>query len=103
MKIRFIQPWTVKQGDGKGAKYGTGDIVEFKGGIAETYARKYIARGLAVEYSEAEAREAARKRREDADRVRREQEAAAEAERLRIEQEAEEARRLAGIGSGGIV
>lgn len=49
MKIRFIKPWTVQQGDGKGPKYKVGDVVDFNGKIAETYARKYIRRGLAVD------------------------------------------------------
>lgn len=49
MKIRFVKPWVVKQGDGKGPKYEVGQVVEFKGQVAETYARKYITRGLAVD------------------------------------------------------
>lgn len=49
MKIRFLKPWTVKQGDNQGPKYEVGQMVDFAGAIAETYARKYIARGLAEE------------------------------------------------------
>lgn len=52
MKIRFVKPWEVKQGDGKGPKYKIGDEVEFNGRVPETYARKYINRELAVEVTD---------------------------------------------------
>lgn len=52
MKIRFIKDWDVKQGDGKGPKYRVGQEVVFDGPVAETYARKYVARGLAEEVNE---------------------------------------------------
>lgn len=46
MKIRFnCAP--------KGRDYKAGEVVEFKGRIEETYARKYIARGWAAEVDEA--------------------------------------------------
>lgn len=48
MKIKFVSDWRVKQGDGKGPRYETGKEYVFEGMVAETYAKKYIARGLAV-------------------------------------------------------
>ncbi len=49
MRIRFIKDHTVRQGDGKGPQYKTGEEHEFNGPIAETYGRKYVRRGLAVD------------------------------------------------------
>lgn len=49
MWITFTQRHKVAQGDGKGPVYELGKSYEFRGGVAETYARKYIARGFAVE------------------------------------------------------
>jgi hypothetical protein len=49
MWITFTQRHKVMQGDGNGPLYEAGKSYEFKGPIPETYARKYIARGYAVE------------------------------------------------------
>lgn len=49
MKIRFNQNHKVKQGDGLGPLYEKDKEYSFKGAVELTYARKYIARGLAVE------------------------------------------------------
>jgi hypothetical protein len=49
MWITFTERHKVKQGDGNGPLYEQGQSYEFKGQVAETYARKYIARGIAVE------------------------------------------------------
>lgn len=49
MKIRFTQNHKVKQGDGKGAEYAAGETYTFNGIVAESYARKYVARGYAVD------------------------------------------------------
>lgn len=49
MKIRFIKRHKVQQGDGNGPLYETDSVHTFKGAIAETYGRKYVARGYAVE------------------------------------------------------
>lgn len=49
MWITFTQRHKVKQGDGNGPLYEQGQSYEFKGAVAETYARKYIGRGVAVE------------------------------------------------------
>ena len=45
MKIKFTEA-------PKGREYKAGDVVEFKGPIPEGYARKYINRGWAEEYTE---------------------------------------------------
>lgn len=45
-KVEFIKPWVVKQGDGKGPRYKIGDVVD----LERSYADKYKARGLAVDY-----------------------------------------------------
>lgn len=45
-KVKFIQPWTVAQGDGKGPVYKVGDIVE----LDRSYAEKYKNRGVAIDY-----------------------------------------------------
>jgi len=47
-KVQFIKDWTVKQGDGKGPVYKPGDVVE----LEASYAKKYKARGLAIDYVE---------------------------------------------------
>lgn len=49
MKIKFLKPHKVQQGDGQGPRYSVGEEVSFDGPVAETYARKYIERGLAEE------------------------------------------------------
>lgn len=49
MWVTFTERHKVKQGDGNGPLYEQGQSYEFKGPVAETYARKYIARGIAVE------------------------------------------------------
>lgn len=49
MKIRFVKDHKVKQGDGKGPEYKAGETHSFNGAVAETYARKYVARRLAVD------------------------------------------------------
>jgi len=48
MRITFTQRHEVRQGDGKGPVYELGQSYDFNGPVAETYARKYIARGYAV-------------------------------------------------------
>lgn len=53
MKIRFVKDWIVRQGDGQGPHYRAGDVQEFAGPVAETYARKYVSRGLAVAVEDA--------------------------------------------------
>lgn len=45
-KVQFIQPWIVRQGDGKGPVYNVGDVVD----LEASYAQKYKNRGLAVDY-----------------------------------------------------
>lgn len=50
MKITFLKRHEVKQGDGKGPVYEAGKTYDFDGFVAESYARKYVERGLAVEY-----------------------------------------------------
>lgn len=52
MKIKFVKRHHVLRGDGSGPVYNPGDVVDFDGHTAETYARKYIARGWAVEHLE---------------------------------------------------
>ena len=49
MKIKFVRGHKVQQHDGNGAVYEAGKVYDFDGFVAETYARKYIARGYAVE------------------------------------------------------
>ncbi len=50
MKIKFVKGHVVK-GDANGRPvYKEGDVVEFVGFVPEGYARKYIDKGLAVEY-----------------------------------------------------
>ncbi len=52
MKIKFVKGHVVK-GDSVGQPvYKEGDVVEFKGFVPESYANKYVARGLAVVYVE---------------------------------------------------
>lgn len=51
MHIEFLKTHKVKQGDGNGPLYEAGKTYPFEGAVAETYARKYIARGLAKEVS----------------------------------------------------
>ena len=51
MKIRFTERHVVKQGDGKGPVYEAGKVYSFDGAAGETYARKYVARGIAEEYT----------------------------------------------------
>ena len=52
MKIKFVRGHKVQQHDGNGTVYEEGKVYDFDGFVAETYARKYIARGYAVEYVE---------------------------------------------------
>ena len=49
MKIKFVRGHKVQQHDGNGTVYEEGKVYDFDGFVAETYARKYIARGYAVE------------------------------------------------------
>ncbi len=50
MKIKFVKGYVVK-GDADGRPvYKEGTVHEFVGFVPESYARKYIDRGLAVEY-----------------------------------------------------
>jgi hypothetical protein len=49
IKIKFNTDHKVRQGDGKGPLYQAGKAYEFSGFSAESYARKYIARGYATE------------------------------------------------------
>lgn len=49
MRIRFIQGHKVQQPDGNGPEYKMGEVYEFNGFVAETYGRKYVRRGYAVE------------------------------------------------------
>lgn len=49
MRIRFVQSFKVQQTDGNGPEYLAGQAYDFNGFVAETYARKYIRRGYAVE------------------------------------------------------
>lgn len=51
MKVRFKEA-------PKGRDFKVGQVVEFKGAVDETYARKYIARGWAEEVDEAAERRA---------------------------------------------
>lgn len=67
MKIRFVQSHAVKQGDGKGPKYEKDQVVDFKGAVEETYARKYIRLGLAVEEDGRSTRAAATTKSDDGD------------------------------------
>lgn len=48
MRIRFVRTHRVQQGDGKGPVYNAGEVHEFAGRVAETYAEKYVRRGDAV-------------------------------------------------------
>lgn len=43
-QVKFVMPWTVKQGDGRGPVYAVGDVVD----LPASYAEKYKNRGLAV-------------------------------------------------------
>lgn len=49
MHIRFVTDHKVQQHDGKGPEYKAGEVHDFTGFVAETYGRKYIRRGYAVE------------------------------------------------------
>lgn len=49
MRILFVRDHKVQQHDGKGQEYKAGTVYTFEGFVAETYARKYIGRGLAAE------------------------------------------------------
>lgn len=49
MHIQFVKDHKVQQHDGKGPEYEAGVAYTFDGFVAETYARKYIARGYAFE------------------------------------------------------
>jgi membrane protein involved in colicin uptake len=73
MRIKFIKALEIKQGDGKGPKYAADEIVNFNGPVEETYARKYVRRGYAVEFDE----KAERKARAEAEAKLRADEAAA--------------------------
>lgn len=83
MKIKFTVDHKVKQSDGNGAEYVKGKTYEFSGWVAETYARKYVAKGYATEVGEAPA---------TVDAAKAEQ---AERERVEAERKAEEAAKFA--------
>lgn len=50
MKITFTKRHVVQQGDGKGPVYEKGETHDFEGFVAESYARKYVERGFAIDY-----------------------------------------------------
>lgn len=49
MKIRFLEDHTPKGSSASIPTYEAGKVYDFKDPVAETYARKYILRGLAVQ------------------------------------------------------
>lgn len=49
MRVRFVESLKVQQPDGNGPEYLKGSVHDFTGFVAETYGRKYVRRGYAVE------------------------------------------------------
>ncbi|WP_158671931.1 hypothetical protein [Bradyrhizobium guangdongense] len=61
MKIKFIEQHIIRgQTRAEDVVYAKGQVVDFKGKVEETYARKYIDRGWAEPYDEAAERARAR-------------------------------------------
>ncbi len=52
VRIRFIKPYGINEGQGAGPHYEEGKEYDFKGYVEEGYARAYIERGAAVEVKE---------------------------------------------------
>lgn len=87
MKIRFVKNYKVKQGDGNGPEYRTGQVVDFSGPVDQTYGQKYVRLGLAEEVDERAERKAAAEARAKEEDARAKVEAAARAEEAKAKAE----------------